>query len=80
MKKRRPQYEKTKISTTQVVKNFRKVSFVFFIYGAQVQLELEKTSGYLIKLEFQVFLTKLEYYAICFIFETNLNLYFNVRL
>ena len=26
MKKRRPQHEKTKISTTQVVKNFRKVS------------------------------------------------------
>ena len=71
MKKRSPRVEKIKIYTTEVVKNVRKVSFGFFTYGPQVQLELEKTSGYL---------TKLEYYAIFIIFETNLNLYFNVRL
>ena len=71
MKKCSPRNEKIKIYTTEVVKNVRKVSFGFFIYGPQVQLELEETSGYL---------TKSKYYAICCIFETNLNLYFNVRL
>ena len=55
MKKRSPHHEKIKISSIEVVKNVKKVSFG--LKNLRFKLNCQN-------------------YANCFIFETNLNLYF----
>ena len=59
MKKRSPHHEKIKISTIEVIKNVRKISF---------------------GLKNLPFKLNWQNYAICFTFETNLNLYFQCAI